>query len=85
MNRIMPKHILHAFKMGADGIIIGEYSYNPMYSRTKEKIAGLKEELVKNNINPDRLAFYKVYIAYFRGLANKFKEFDGGIKCLEND
>jgi heterodisulfide reductase subunit A len=83
MNRIMPKHILHAFKMGADGIIMGEYPYNPMYSRTKEKIAGLKEELVKNNINPDRLAFYKVYIPYFRGLANKFKEFDGEITCLE--
>ena len=32
MNRIMPKHILHAFKMGADGIIMGEYPYNPMYS-----------------------------------------------------
>jgi heterodisulfide reductase subunit A len=83
MNRIMPKHILHAFKMGADGIIMGEYPYNPMYSHTKEKIAGLKGELVKNNINPDRLAFYKVYIPYFRGLANKFKEFDGEIKCLD--
>ena len=85
MNRIMPKHILHAFKMGADGIIMGEYPYNPMYSRTKEKIAGLKEELVKHNINPDRLAFYKVYIPYFRGLANKFKEFDSEIKCLEEE
>ncbi len=82
MNRIMPKHVLYAFKMGADGIIMGEYPYNPMYSRTKEKIVGLKEELVKNNIHPDRLAFYKVYIPYFRGLANKFNEFDGNIRCL---
>ena len=24
MNRIMPKHILHAFNMGVDGIIMGE-------------------------------------------------------------
>ncbi len=83
MNRIMPKHILHAFKMGVDGIIMGEYPYNPMYSHTKDKIKGLKEELVKNNINPDRLAFYKVYIPYFRGLANKFKDFDDEIKCIE--
>jgi hypothetical protein len=29
------KNILHAFKMGADGIIMGEYTYNPMYPRTK--------------------------------------------------
>ncbi len=83
MNRIMVKHVLHAFKEGADGIIMGEYPYNPMYSRTKEKIAGLKDELVKHNINPDRLAFYKVYIPYFRGLANKFNEFDEEIKCLD--
>jgi len=55
-----------------------------MYSRTKEKIRGLKRELLKNNINPDRLVFYKVYIPYFRGLASKFNEFDGKIKCLEN-
>ena len=83
MNRIMPKHVLHAFEHGADGIIMGEYPYNPMYSRTKEKITGLKQELVKNNINPKRLAFYKVYIPYFRGLANKFNEFDGDIKCMD--
>ena len=83
MNRIMPKHILHSFEHGADGIIMGEYPYNPMYSRTREKITGLKRELVKNNINPDRLAFYKVYIPYFRGLANKFNEFDMDIKCMD--
>ena len=82
MNRIMPKHILHAFNMGVDGIIMGEYPYNPMYSKTKEKIEGLKQELVKNNINPDRLAFYKVYIPYFRGLANRFNEFDNRNKVF---
>jgi heterodisulfide reductase subunit A1 len=85
MNRIMPKHLLHAFNMGVDGIIMGEYPYNPMYSKTKEKVEGLKKELVKNNINPDRLAFYKVYIPYFRGLANRFNEFDNQIKCLEEN
>lgn len=84
MNRIMPKHILSAFEHGADGIIMGEYPYNPMYSRTKEKIEGLKELLVKNNINPDKLAFNKVYIPYFRGLANKFNEFDNKIRKLED-
>jgi len=82
MNRIMPKHLLHAFNMGADGIIMGEYPYNPMYSKTKEKVNGLKQELIKNNINPDRLAFYKVYIPYFRGLANKFNKFNNQIMEL---
>jgi heterodisulfide reductase subunit A1 len=85
MNRIMPKHILHAFNMGVDGIIMGEYPYNPMYSKTKERIKGLKQELLKNNIDPDRLAFYKVYIPYFRGLANRFNEFDNEIRCLEEN
>ncbi len=83
MNRVMSKHVLYAFKKGADGIIMGEYPYSPLYKKTKEKVNDLKKELVKNNINPDRLELFKVYIPYFRGLANKFEDFDGRIKCLE--
>ena len=83
MNRIMPKHVLHAFNMGADGIIMGEYPYNPMYNKTKDKVEKLRQVLVKHDINPDRLGFFKVYIPYFRGLASKFKDFDGMINCLE--
>ena len=82
MNRIMPKHLLHAFKNGADGVIMGEYPYNPMYSKTKERIVDLKTVLTENNINPDRLVFYKVYIPYFRGLANKFNDFDNLINSI---
>ena len=83
MNRIMPKHVLHAFNMGADGIIMGEYPYNPMYNKTKDKVEKLRQVLVKHDINPDRLGFFKVYIPYFRGLASKFNDFDGMINCLE--
>jgi len=82
MNRIMSKHLLHAFQNGADGIIMGEYPYNPMYARTKKRIDDLKGVLSENNIDPDRLVFYKVYIPYFRGLANKFNDFNGLINDL---
>jgi heterodisulfide reductase subunit A len=83
MNRVMYKHILHAFDKGADGIIMGEYPYSPLYKKTKEKVLKLKQELANNNINPDKLELFKVYIPYFRGLADKFKNFDQRIKCLE--
>ena len=38
MNRIMPKHLLHAFNMGADGIIMGEYPYNPITPKQRKKL-----------------------------------------------
>ena len=82
INRLMPKHVLHAFREGADGIILGEYPDSPIHSKTEEKVKTLKGELVKNGIDPERLVFYKVYIPYFRGLANKFAKFDGEIRCL---
>ncbi|MGF7117761.1 ferredoxin:CoB-CoM heterodisulfide reductase subunit HdrA [Methanobacterium oryzae] len=76
INRLMPKHILYAFENGADGIFLGEYPDDIMYPAIQEKVREIKSALIKNAIDPDRLMYYKVYAPYFRGLANKFHEFD---------
>ena len=84
INRLTPEHILHAFREGADGIILGEYPDNPMYKKSQEKVKLLKAELLENGIDPKRLGFYKVYIPYFRGLAKNFRNFDRIINCIES-
>lgn len=76
INRLMPKHIIYAFENGADGIFLGEYPDDIMYPAILEKVQEIRSELIKNSIDPDRLMYYKVYTPYFRGLANKFIEFD---------
>ena len=76
INRLMPKHILHAFENGADGVFLGEYPDNVIYPNIQEKVHEFKTQLIKNGIDPDRLMYYKVYAPYFRGLAKKFYEFD---------
>lgn len=76
INRLMPKHIIYAFENGADGIFLGEYPDDIMYPAIQEKVREIKSALIKNAIDPDRLMYYKVYAPYFRGLANKFYEFD---------
>ena len=76
INRLMPKHIIHAFENGADGIFLGEYPDNIIYPNIQEKVHEFKTQLIKNGIDPDRLMYYKVYAPYFRGLAKKFYEFD---------
>lgn len=76
INRLMPKHILFAFENGADGIFLGEYPDDIMYPAIQEKVHEIRSELIKNSIDPDRLMYYKVYVPYFRGLANKLTKFD---------
>ncbi len=83
VNRLMAKHILYAFKKGADGIFFGEYPDDLMYPHIKEKVKSLKKEMEENNINPNRLTLHRVYIPYFRGLANKLTTFDGTITSLD--
>ena len=82
VNRLTLKHLLHAFREGADGVIFGEYPDSPMHPQTLKKVDELREGLAENGINPERLAFYKVYIPYFRGLAQHFEEFEGKMRCL---
>ncbi|MBI5460372.1 ferredoxin:CoB-CoM heterodisulfide reductase subunit HdrA [Methanobacterium sp.] len=81
-NRLMAKHILYAFEKGADGIFLGEYPDDLMYPQMKEKVKHLKGVLGENNINPNRLTLHRVYIPYFRGLANKLTLFDQEIISL---
>jgi heterodisulfide reductase subunit A len=76
INRLMPKHIIYAFENGADGIFLGEYPDDVMYPSIQEKVQQFRSALIKNSIDTDRLMYYKVYAPYFRGLANKFYEFD---------
>jgi heterodisulfide reductase subunit A len=82
VNRVMPKHIIYALENGADGIFIGEYPGDLMYHEVEKKIENIKKQIKKHGMNPERLKFSNVYIPYFRGLANKFKEFDTEIKAL---
>lgn len=81
-NRLMTKHILYAFKMGADGIFLGEYPDDILYHHLKDKVKDLKKTLEEQNIDPNRLTLHRVYIPYFRGLANKLKLFDQKISSL---
>jgi heterodisulfide reductase subunit A len=82
VNRVMPKHIIHALKNGADGVFIGEYPGDLMYEEVEKRIKNMKENIKKHNINPERLQFSNVYIPYFTGLVKKFKEFDMKIKAI---
>ncbi|MDP3066907.1 MAG: hydrogenase iron-sulfur subunit, partial [Methanobacteriaceae archaeon] len=85
VNRVMAKHILYAFENGADGIFFGEYPDDLMYPHIKEKVKSLKKELEDNNITPRRLTLQRVYIPYFRGLANKLTLFDQEITSLDSN
>jgi heterodisulfide reductase subunit A len=81
----MPKHFLYAFQKGAEGIFLGEYPDDLMYPYIKEKVKSLKKQLAENNIDPNRLTLHRVYIPYFRGLANKLTLFDQKIISLNQD
>ena len=76
VNRVMPKHIIYALENGADGIFIGEYPGDLMYSEVERKMNNIRNDILDHNMDPERLQFARVYIPYFRGLANQFKEFD---------
>ncbi|WP_409199512.1 ferredoxin:CoB-CoM heterodisulfide reductase subunit HdrA [Methanobrevibacter sp. DSM 116169] len=82
INRIKPKHILYALKNGADGIFIGEYPGNVMYEEVEHKMEDIRDDISRENMNPERLMFSNVYIPHFRGLAEKLTEFNEKIKKL---
>ncbi|WP_461463762.1 hydrogenase iron-sulfur subunit, partial [Methanobrevibacter sp.] len=84
VNRVMPKHIIHALKTGADGIFIGEYPGDLLYDEIEHNMKKIRREIEMNNMNPERLAFSKVYIPYFSGLARKFIEFDSKIEEIND-
>ena len=82
VNRIMPKHIIYALENGADGIFIGEYPGDLMYEEVERKMKVIQKQIAENDMNPERLEFSNVYIPYFRGLAEKLKNFDEKIKKI---
>lgn len=84
VNRVRPRHILFALENGADGIFIGEYPGDLMYDEVERKIDNLKDRISNDGGNPDRIAFSKVYIPYFTGLAKKLNDFDNKIKSLND-
>lgn len=84
VNRVRPRHILHAIENGADGIFIGEYPGDLMYEEVERKIDEIRRRIAKQGVNPERLAFSKVYIPYFTGLAKKLQDFDKKIESMNN-
>ena len=82
VNRVRPRHIKHALENGADGVFIGEFPGDLMYEEVERKIERVKNRIAESNQNPERLAFSKVYIPYFTGLAKKLTDFDKKIKML---
>ena len=83
VNRIRPNHIKHALENGADGVFIGEFPGDLMYEEVERKIQRVREEISDFGENPERLAFSKVYIPYFEGLARKLNDFDDKIAQLD--
>ena len=82
VNRVRPRHIKHALENGADGVFIGEFPGDLMYDEVERKIERVKTNIANLGENPDRLAFSKVYIPYFEGLARKLNDFDEKIEQL---
>ena len=85
VNRVRPRHILHALENGADGIFIGEYPGDLMYDEVENNIERMKAKIATNGMNSERIAFSKVYIPYYTGLAKKLNEFDKKLASLEED
>ena len=82
VNRVRPRHIQYALENGADGVFIGEFPGDLMYDEVERKIHGVKDRIAEMGENPERVAFSKVYIPYFSGLARKFIDFDKKIEEL---
>ena len=83
VNRVRPRHIQYALENGADGVFIGEFPGDLMYDEVENKIQRVKNRIEELGEDPERVAFSKVYIPYFSGLARKFNEFD--VKIAELD
>jgi heterodisulfide reductase subunit A len=83
INRVKYRHIKYALTHGAAGVFLGEYPDTPKHNEIRENVNVMKGNLEKDGINPDRLLIHSVFIPYFRGLANQFKEFDEQLKVLD--
>jgi len=84
--RLELKHILHAFKGGAAGIFLGDGTVNASGSGAenmiKEKYEELKDGLILEGIDPNRLTFYEAYLPHYKGMASRLEEFSERVKAF---
>lgn len=84
INRVKYRHVKYALTHGADGVFLGEYPDTPKHAEIRENVSIMKKHLEEEGINPNRLLIHGVFIPYFRGLANQFKEFDEELKSISH-
>lgn len=84
INRVKYRHVKYALTHGADGVFLGEYPDTPKHAEIRENVNIMKKHLEEEGINPNRLLIHGVFIPYFRGLANQFKEFDEELKSISH-
>ena len=80
VNRVKYRHIKYALTNGANGVFLGEYPGHSQHDQIRERVNKMKERLKEDGIDPNRLIVHGVFIPYFRGLSNQFKEFDNYLK-----
>ncbi|MGZ4932947.1 MAG: FAD-dependent oxidoreductase [Halobacteriota archaeon] len=82
--RLAPRHIDLAFKLGADGVFIGQgfeaESCGENFESVESKLNNLSASVAQLGINPARLKIYRVYIPHFVGLHKRLMQFDEGIR-----
>ena len=82
--RLELKHLLYAFKNGAQGIFLGDgngnITGNILKDRLNEKVEELKDGVFKAGLDPDCVYFYNAYLPHHNGLATKLKEFQKILK-----
>lgn len=80
INRVKYRHVKYALTHGSDGVFLGEYPDTSKHNEIRKNVNIMKKQLEEDGINPNRLLIHSVFIPYFRGLANQFKEFDNNLK-----
>ncbi len=83
VNRVKYMHVKYALTHGAKGVFLGEYPDTQRHNEIRENIEEMKKHLERDGIDPDRLSIHSVFIPYFRGLRDQFKEFDDFLNAKE--
>ncbi len=82
--RLAPRHIDLAFKLGADGVFIGQgfeaESCGESFESVEAKLNTLSASVAQLGIDPSRLKIYRVYIPHFVGLHKRLMQFDESIR-----
>ncbi len=82
--RLAPRHIELSFKLGADGVFIGQgfeaESCGENFESVESKLNDLSNNVTQLGIDPARLKIYRVYIPHFVGLHKRLMQFDASIR-----